>query len=158
MVLRRLIALFSVLVLVFPLTLATLSVIAVSPWALDRNFYIDLVSDQRLYDVLLSEEIPRLLQRETLRGDLEDVPVAAIASALRAVVTPEYLRTESVRIVNEVFDSVENQGGDVEAYLDLRPIKENVLSKGAQFAQAYASELPNCATGQEPTFDVEART
>jgi hypothetical protein len=156
MTLRRLIALFLVFVLVFPLTMAALSLIAVSPWALDRNFYIDLVSDERLYDVLLSEEIPRMLQREVLRGELEDAPAAAIASALRAVVTPEYLRSESVRIINDVFDAIEGQG-DTQPFLDLRPIKDNVLAKGAQFAQAYVADLPACAAGVQPTFIVETR-
>lgn len=157
MVIRRLIALFLAVTIVFPMILATLSVISVTSWALDREFYVDLLGDERLYEVMLSEEIPRYLQRETLRGELGDVPVAALTNAVRAVVTPEYLRNEAVRIVDQVFDALEGESdGTIDIFLDLTPIKESILAKAPAFAQAYAAELPTCASGQEATFTVEA--
>ena len=50
---RKLLALIIAVAVVFPLAMAALSLMSVSPWALDRKFYEQLLGDTRLYEVLL---------------------------------------------------------------------------------------------------------
>ena len=52
---RKLLALMIAVAVVFPLALAALSLMSVSPWALDRKFYEQLLDDPRLYEVLLQQ-------------------------------------------------------------------------------------------------------
>ncbi len=147
---RKLIALFLIVVLVFPLTLATLTAISVSTWVLDRSFYEDLLGDTRLYEVMLSEDLPNYFNRRFAREFDSDLPVAALGKALREVVTPEYLRDQATRIVDQTFDALEGQSATLDLYLDMAPIKAALRGDGGwRFAQALAAELPVCAAGQD---------
>jgi len=147
---RKLLALFLVVVLVFPLALATLSVISVSAWALDRSFYEDLLSDTRLYEVLLSQDLPNYFNRRLAREIDDQLPAAALGKALREVVTPEYLRGQTLRLVDDALDAIEGRDATLDLYLNIAPIKDVLRGEGGQrFARALASDLPPCAPGQE---------
>lgn len=146
---RKLVALFLIVILVFPMTLATLSVISVSTWVLDRSFYEDLLGDTRLYEVMLSEDLPNYFNRRFAREFDSDLPVAALGQALREVVTPEYLRDQATRIVDQTFDTLEGQSDTLDLYLDMLPIKAALRGDGGRrFAQALAAELSVCSAGQ----------
>jgi hypothetical protein len=147
---RKLLALFLIVVLVFPLILATLALISVSSWALDRSFYTNLLGDTRLYEVLLSEDLPIYFNRQIAR-EVDSLPVGALSNALREVVTPQYLRDEALRIVNDAFDALEGRGSAFNLYLDVQPIKTALQGDGGRrFAQKLAASLPTCAASQEP--------
>ena len=148
---RKLLASLLVIVLVFPLTLATLSVISVSAWALDRSFYEDLLGDTRLYEVMLSEDLPNYFNRQLAREIDSDLPAAALGKALREVVTPEYMRDQALRIVDDTFDAIEGRDPTLDLTLDLKPLKAALAGEGGRrFARTLAAELPTCAAGQEP--------
>ena len=147
---RKLLALLLYVFIVFPLVLATLIVASVSTWALDREFYTNLLGDARLYEVLLSEDLPNYLNRRVVR-EADSLPAKALGDALREVVTPEYLRTQALNIVNDAFDFAEGRDYTLELVLDARPIKEALRGDGApRFARVLAAGLPTCAAGQEP--------
>ena len=148
---RKLLALLLVVILVFPLTMATLSVISVSTWVLDRNFYTDLLGNERLYEVLLAEDLPNYFNRRVVR-EVDSVPAQALSAALREVVTPQYMRDEATRIVNEAFDVIEGRSDALDIYLDVTPIKAALRGEGGtRFARTLAANLPTCAEGQEST-------
>jgi len=147
---RKPIALLLVIFLVFPLILATLSVIAISSWVLDRSFYEDLLGDERLYEVLLSEELPSFFGRRIVVSEIESLPAKALSDALRQVVTPEYMRTQALRIVDDVFDFIDGRDFTLDLYLDLAPIKAALRGEaGPRFSRALAEGLPSCASGQD---------
>ena len=146
---RKLLALLLVIFLVFPLILAALSVISVSSWVLDRNFYTNLLGDTRLYEVLLSEDLPNYFGRRVV-PEADNLPVRALSNALREIATPEYLRGQALRIVDDAFDFVEGSDPVLDLYLDVAPLKAALRGEAStRFARALATGLPACTAGQE---------
>jgi hypothetical protein len=119
------------------------------PWVLDRGFYERMVSDERLYDALLTGALPNQFNRSVfIEGD--ELPLGALNIALREVVTSDYLRTQSLNVVDEVFDFIEGQAENFEIGFDITPIKAVLAGeRGAQFATTFAAALPPCESGQE---------
>lgn len=150
--LRRVIALLVVIFLVFPLIFTTLIVISINSWVLDRDFYVNLLDDPRLYEALLSQDLPLYINNRWFPREINrDLPPAALDKALREVMTPQYLREQSVRIVNQAFDSLEGKRAALDLYMDIAPVKAELQGEGgARFARVLAEQLPACATGQEP--------
>jgi hypothetical protein len=147
---RKVLALLLIIFIVFPMALATLSTIAISTWALDRDFYTDLVGDPRLYEVLLSEDLPNYVGRRIAVREVDGVPARALSQALREVVTPEYLAGEATRIVDQVFAVIEGESSTFVITLDVAPLKSALRGEaGRRFAQTLAANLPACAAGQE---------
>ncbi|HET7091553.1 MAG TPA: hypothetical protein VFL17_23220 [Anaerolineae bacterium] len=147
---RKVLAVLLIIFLVFPMILATLSTIAVSTWVLDRDFYTDLAGDPRLYEVLLSEDLPNYFGRRIAVREVDGVPARALSQALREVVTPEYLAGEATRIVDQVFSVIEGESSTLMITLDIAPLKSTLRGEaGRRFAQTLAANLPACAAGQE---------
>jgi hypothetical protein len=150
---RKAIAAILVVLLVVPLVYGTLSMFAVSTWILDRGFYLGLVSDDRLYEALLQEarRQERLVEAPAVLSRFDQVPADAMLKALREVLTPEYLRAQAVKIVNDAFDAVEGRSPYIQLAVDLGPLKTQLRGEdGQRFARALAAALPACSAGQEP--------
>ena len=147
---RKVLAVLLIIFIVFPMVLATLSTIAVSSWVLYRKFYTDLLGDPRLYEVLLSEDLPNYFGRRIVVREVDSVPARALSQALREVVTPEYLAGEATRIVDQAFAVIEGEGDTFAITLDVAPLKSALRGEaGARFARTLAANLPVCAAGQE---------
>lgn len=146
---RKLLAVLIFAALVFPLLMGALSLMAVSQWALDRDFYEQLLGDVRLYEVLLDEDLPNYLNNRYPVPEADMIPSGALSNALRQVVTAEDLRAQSLRLVDNVFNVLEGRSDQFDLYLDTTQIKATVLgSGGAKFARALATSLPACADDQ----------
>ncbi len=146
---RKLLALFLVVVVVFPLVLAALSLLSVSSWVLDRRFYENMLGDVRLYEVLLSEDIPVYISSRSPVKEADMIPASVLGNALRQVVSAEDLRSQSLRIVNDVFDYFEGRSPTLDLYLDTTQIKTALQGSGAQkFARTLAASLPACTANQ----------
>jgi hypothetical protein len=150
--LRKVIALLLVIFLVWPLIFTTLIMISINSWALDRNFYVNLLDSPNLYEALLSQDLPFYVNSRWFPREINsDLPPAALDKALREVMTPQYLHDQSVQVVNQAFDTLEGRRGSFDVSLDLTPVKAALRGDGsARFAQALAEQLPACAAGQEP--------
>ncbi|MBN1835686.1 MAG: hypothetical protein JW820_07540 [Spirochaetales bacterium] len=150
---RKAAAVILVILLVVPLVLGALWLFSVSTWILDRGFYLQLVSDERLYEALLQEADrgePMLREPPRIPG-FDGVPPEALSRALRAVLTPSYLRSQALALVNDTFDALEGRAGNLELHLDLAPLKAQLLGQdGRRFAQHLASALPVCAPDVDP--------
>lgn len=147
---RKLLALILAVAVVFPLALAALALMSVSPWALDRKFYEQMLSDTRLYEVMLQADLPNAINNRSPVAAADMIPAGALIAALRAVMTAEDLRAQSLRLLNNVFDAMEGRAAGFEVYLDTTPIKQTLQTPiGAEkFARALATSLPTCATNQ----------
>ena len=147
---RKTSALFILIIVFFPLALAAMTLTAIRPWVLDRSFYERIVGDQRLYDVLLREDLSTRFD-EARFISVEQLPAQALSAALREVVTPDYLRTQSMNVVNRAFDYIEGHADIFELSIDVTPIKGALVGGGkTRFASALAAALPACSDGQPP--------
>jgi len=147
---RKFLALFIWMCVFFPLAVTAMTLTSIRPWILDRAFYERIVNDGRIYDALFAEALPNQFNRQVF-GAAEQLPLGALNSALREVVTPDYLRTQSVNIVNEVFDFIEGRDGNFDVSMDFAPIKAALAGEGGQrFANTLAAALPTCTSDQKP--------
>ncbi|UCF99776.1 MAG: hypothetical protein JSV89_09615 [Spirochaetaceae bacterium] len=148
---RQAIAIFMIILLVFPLLFAALMSFSVSTWALDRGFYLQLVSDERIYEAILRETAWE--QEQILEvADFEGIPSDALAKALREVVTPNYLRSQAVKLINDTFDAIEGRASSLELSVDITPLKDRLRSDGGdRFSRSLAANLPVCAAGEAPS-------
>jgi hypothetical protein len=139
---RRVPAILMVVFLVCPLFFAALLTISVSTWALDRGFYTQLISDARLYQVPALPDGSMTWIASEMPG-LQSVSFTHGARALREILTPEYMRTQAVRALNQVFDILEARGGADDISIDLSPVKTALLGDaGMRFSKALAQDLP----------------
>lgn len=130
-------ALIAVL-LVVPLFLAALFTISVSTWVLDRGFYVSLIDDERLYEIR-PEPDRRFWQeaaRETGIAPLAD-PVVA-----RKVVTPQYMRSQALSLVDQAFSFAEGTADTFDPVIDLSPIRKSLAAMGGRQA-AEAARIPD---------------
>ncbi|MEZ4672552.1 MAG: hypothetical protein R3E39_32020 [Anaerolineae bacterium] len=147
---RKLLALLILLVVFFPLAFATLTMISIRPWILDRGFYQRLVSDERLYEALWTDDLPTQFDNQVFTA-VDRLPLDALGIALREVATPDYLRTQATNVINDVFDFIDGQQQNFQLVLDISPLKADIVGeKRNAFAAALASALPNCDAGQSP--------
>jgi hypothetical protein len=151
---RKSIAAVMAVVLVFPLVLATLLSFSIITWALDRSFYLEIVSDERIYEPMLSDtawDEKQVFDDLDRIGELDGIPAGALARALREIVTPHYLRSQAVRLVNGIFDTIEGRSSVTELSIELTPLKERLRGEaGERFARVLVESLPACSEGQEP--------
>ena len=119
---RKFIGIVLFLFIVGPSILFGLIAASVAPWALNRGFYTDILSNESIYEIILSDQLPVWLNRDVI-PQADNLPNASLAVALRSVVTPQYLRDQAVTIVNGVFDVIEGRSDSFHAVIDIRPIK-----------------------------------
>jgi hypothetical protein len=137
---RRVPAALIAIFIVFPLFLGALVTISVSTWALDRGFYVGLVSDERLY------QLPDALSAATwLPADIPGLEGLSLrsAKAAREIFTPAYLRGQAVRFLDQLFDFLEGRTAVLDMSLDTARLKSALLGEqGRRFARVFAQDLP----------------
>jgi hypothetical protein len=145
---RQAIAVVMVVLLVFPLIFATMMSFSVSTWVMDRGFYLQLVSDERIYEAILRDDVWEEAPKFEV-SEFAGIPSYALAKALREVVTPNYLRSQAVALVDETFDAIEGKSSTLEISVDIKPLKDRLRSDGGdRFARSLAANLPVCDLGQ----------
>jgi len=139
---RRVPAILMVVFLVCPLFFAALLTVSVSTWALDRGFYAQLIDDARLYQIPSLQGGSMSWAGSGVPG-LETVSLTYSARALREVLSPGYMRTQAMGVLNQVFDVMEARRGADGISVDLAPVKAALLGDaGKRFALALAQDLP----------------
>ncbi len=143
---KRAIAAVLLALLVLPLLGATLVVLSVSGWALDRSFYLRLLNDRRLYELWLTEEPVHGLAEPLLRSWRDSgaaaPPLPALVIALPALLTPDYLRSQVLAVVNQGFDALE-EGTRFSFSVDLTPLKGRTGRSGGPGVRATAGRSPS---------------
>jgi hypothetical protein len=131
-----------VVFLVCPLFFAALLTVSVSTWALDRGFYAHLINDARLYQVPAFPDGSMTWIASELPG-LETISLRYGARALREVLSPDYMRTQAMSVLDQVFDIMEARGRADDISVDLAPVKAALQGDGGKrFALALAQDLP----------------
>jgi hypothetical protein len=143
---RKVLAALGAVFFVFPLFMAALTTIAVSTWVLDRDLYTRVVSDTRLYEMPSGAKAEGFLYWPWT-PELGAVPYASAGTALKEVVTPEYMRSQAVNLVNACFDFIEGRSQVLDPVIDLTPVKKALSGEGGKrFARALAEALPTCSS------------
>lgn len=138
----------------FPLAFAGLTLAAISTWALDRSFYTGILSDQRLYEAILSEGSTfSVTPRSNSVRDVQDAQTSeAFSQAIKEVLTPEYLTTTATGLVDQFFIFLDDPSTGLNAAVDLRPVKTALAGeRGAAFARTLSQQLPVCTAGPSVT-------
>ncbi len=134
--------------LFFPLAVSAMMMSSMRPWILDRAFYEGVVNDGRVDDVLWNGELANQFNRQVFSA-ADQLPVAALNSALREVITPNALRTQSTYTVNAVLDFIQGRASTFDVSIDLTPIKTALIgAAGLRFANTLAAALPFCDSDQ----------
>jgi hypothetical protein len=138
---RRVPAILMVLFLVCPLFFAALTTISVSTWALSRSFYAEILGNIDLY------QIPDTVSSATWSArdvpGLEGLSFRTSARAMREILSPAYMRSQAVGVLNQVFDVLGARGRSEDITVDLAPVKAALLGEqGKRFALALARDLP----------------
>lgn len=145
---RKLSALAILAVVFLPLVFAAMTMLAIRPWIFDRGFYERLVGDERLYEGILNDDLASRFEPGVFTPE-EQLPLGALSIALHEVMTADYLRTQSLNVIDDVFEFIEGRTTTFEAQLDIVPIKSALMGGGrTRFATALADALPACADGQ----------
>lgn len=147
---RKIIAFLIAVVLVFPLILAAQMLASVNSFVLDRDFYIDALDSDQVYDSLLSDD--------TISGILgkylplpADTDFSQVEVVLKSVITRDYLKEQIAVIVNGFFDYMQGKTETFAPVIDLMPIKTSLSNeKLNETLQAIAVILPVCEPGQIP--------
>jgi hypothetical protein len=149
---RKVIAACLLIVLVWPLLFGSLTLLSINSRVLDRNFYVNLLDDPRLYEAMVSQDLPLYMNTRWFPGTIDSAPPpAALDKALREVMPPAYLHDQTIRIVNQAFDALDGQRDALDLDLDVAPVKASLQGEGgARFASVLAQQLPACMAGQEP--------
>ncbi|MEP6984692.1 MAG: hypothetical protein ABI970_03785 [Chloroflexota bacterium] len=133
--------------LFFPLALSAMIMSSMRPWILDRAFYEGVVNDDRVYDVLLNGELANQFNQQIFAAD--QLPVAALNSALGQLMTPNDLRTQSAYVVNELVDFIQGRASKFDISIDLASVKTALSgAAGQRFAATLAASLPFCQSDQ----------
>jgi hypothetical protein len=151
---RGCIGFFMYILFTFWIMIGVLLGVSMIQWALDRDFYTDILTDDALFDALYSAEMPNYFANEVLNADEEAMQSnTALTLALREVIPREYLQGEVTRLVDETFDMLEGQRDTLFLTIDVTEVKDNFRGEeGERFATVLAQNLPDCTPDVENTY------
>jgi hypothetical protein len=147
---RRVPAILIVIFLACPLLFGSFVAISLCTWALDRNFYLSLLDDARLF------QIPDALGSASWSTSVIEgtggLQWKSLDRAARVVLTPDYLRAQAAGVVNQVFDFFEGRSRQFDISFDTRPVKAALQGDaGKKFARLLAEDLPVGGNGSRFT-------
>jgi hypothetical protein len=135
--------------------LAGQAAISTVTWLLDRQFYIDALDNEEVYDNLLSDEMLDTILRSqfALPAEADTQPVADV---LREIISDDYLQDQISAVVNDFFDYLQGKTSEFNPTISLQPVKTALTEENqAEFMSALLQALPSCAPGELPSIGGE---
>ncbi len=155
---RKVIASFFAVCLVIPLIFSSLALISVLSWAFDRQFYINSLDNEQVYNAVLSDEV----LDEIISNNLSlpaGIDTLAIREVIHSLITKDYLKDQMSAYVDDFFDYMQGKTTEFNPVIDLRPIKTALTGdKQEEFLTAILTAIPVCADGQIPGLGGEGQT
>jgi hypothetical protein len=138
---RRVPAILIVIFLACPLLFASLVAISLSTWTLDRHLYLSLLDDKRLFQV--PDAVSAASWSATTIDGIGGLPWKSVGRAAAQILTPDYLQSQSSRVLNQVFDTFDGRSRIFEFTVDTTPVKAALRGDaGRRFARLLAEDLP----------------
>ncbi len=149
---RKLIAIVFSAILVFPLLLSTQVLVSVGSFALDRQFYINTLDNENVYDTIISNAmIPRILH--TGLSLPVDTDTAQLKSVFESILDREYFKSQISNFMDGLFGNLQGRREEFTPVIDLTPLKTSISGeKQLEFLTALAQSMPACEPGQLPGF------
>lgn len=127
-------------------------------WMLNRQFYINALSNDQIYQVLLSDETIEYALRDYLSIPPE-TDTQGLEDVLQSVINEEYLKEQVGLAVNGLFDYLQGATEEFDPVLDLRPLKDELTEeKQDEFLNELVAVLPVCGPNETPGFGGEDGT
>lgn len=147
---RKFIAIILAVILVIPMLLAAQALASVSSFIMDRQFYIDTLDNEQVYETLITGTlIPGFLNNGLALP--EGIDVSQLASVFESVLDQDYLRSQVSNFVGNAFDYIQGKQETFVPMVDLVPLKSALAGeKQNDFLLALAQSLPDCEPGQIP--------
>lgn len=147
---RKFFAIILAGILVIPMLLATQVLGSVSSFIMDRQFYIDTLDNDQVYETLISGTlIPGFLNNGLAIS--EGIDASQLASVFESVLDQDYLRSQVSSFVGNAFDYIQGKQETFVPMIDLMPLKSALAGeKQNEFLLAFAQSLPDCEPGQIP--------
>lgn len=147
---RKFIAIILAVILVIPMLLAAQALASVSSFIMDRQFYIDTLDNEQVYETLITGTlIPGFLSNGLALP--EGIDVSQLASVFESVLDQDYLRSQVSNFVGNAFDYIQGKQETFVPMVDLVPLKSALAGdKQNEFLLALAQSLPDCEPGQIP--------
>jgi hypothetical protein len=154
---RKLLALLITLTLVFPFILSAQVLFGVNSFILDRNFYIQALDNNQVYESLMSDSLINT-SIGTYLPLSPDADLSEIKGVLESVITHEYLKEQIEIFVNGFFDFLQGKTSNFSPVVNLVPVKVTLSSdKQDELLAAIAAIIPVCKPGQMPGIDTSNR-
>ena len=147
---RKFIAIILAVILVIPMLLAAQALASVSSFIMDRQFYIDTLDNEQVYETLITGTlIPGFLNNGLALP--EGIDVSQLASVFESVLDQDYLKSQVSNFVGNAFDYIQGKQETFVPMVDLVPLKSALAGdKQNEFLLALAQSLPDCEPGQIP--------
>lgn len=155
---RKTLALIFTILFVFPLIFAAQVSISTITFALDRDFYIQALSSDTVYQALLSEgAVDQLINSQLNLPPSFDTQ--EIQNIIQSAITKEYFQEQIETFINHLFDYLQRDVDTFEPTIHIAPIKESLQGdKQDELAAAIVAALPECEPGQAPGLGGESQT
>ena len=147
---RKVLAIFIIIVFVIPLVTAALLVLPVRAWILDRNFYNQVLSGERLSNLIQnSPTFPLKLQ---LPVQFSQATLDSLYAVIKKTITPLYLDSQIQPIIDNSLNLLEGKTSTLDFKIDLKPIKSAILGeKRDEILLVISQSIPACAAGKQST-------
>jgi hypothetical protein len=149
---RKLVAIVFSAVLVIPLLLSTQVLVSVGSFALDRQFYINTLDNENVYDTIIANAmIPRILHSGLSLSANADT--SQIEAVLESILDREYFKSQISSFMTGLFDYMQGRQDEFTPVIDLTPLKASLSGeRQLEFLTALAQSMPVCEPGQLSGF------
>lgn len=136
----------------FPLLLASQVSASAATWMLNRQFYIDALSNDHIYQIILSDESIEYALRDYLSVPPE-TDTQGLEDVLQSVIDEDYLKDQVGMAVNGLFDYLQGVTEEFNPVIDLQTMKTALTEeKQEAFLNELVAVMPVCGPGETPGF------
>ena len=147
---RKVLAIFIILVFVIPLVTAALLILPVRVWILDRNFYAQSFSGENLSSLI--QNSPTFPLKLELPIQFSQATLDSFYAVIKDTITPQYLDSQIKPIIDNSLNWLEGKTSTLDLKLDLKPFKSALLGeKRDEIIQVISQSIPACAAGKQPS-------
>ena len=147
---RKVLAIFFILIFVIPLVTAALLILPVRAWILDRNFYAQAFSGEHLSNLI--QNSPNFPLKLEMPIQFSQATLDSLYAVIKKTITSQYLDSQIKPIIDNTLNWLEGKTTTLDFKLDLKPIKSAILvEKRDEILQVISQSIPVCPAGQQPS-------
>jgi hypothetical protein len=144
---RKFLAILFILIFVIPLVTAALFILPVRTWVLNRTFYAQALSGERLSGLI--QNSPGFPVKLEMPIQFSQATLDSLYAVIKKTITPEYLDSQIQPIIDSTLNLLEGKTTTLGLKLDLKPIKAAILGdKRDEVIQVLSQSIPVCPAGQ----------